>query len=106
MLTLYCRQIRLGETSASTDSPFIHYPIVAIAGIFAVLSAIPLLAKSLYRSVAQKFGGGYSRVGGGGIGNRRYTSRSSFARGRDEYATVGAHVDEGELLGDESDEEV
>jgi hypothetical protein len=44
--------------------------------------------------------------GGGGYGGygRTYTSRSSFARGRGDYAVVDP--DEGELLGDDSDEEV
>jgi len=37
-------------------------------------------------------------------GNRRFTTRDSFARGRGGYAVVDE--DEGELLGDESDEEV
>jgi hypothetical protein len=35
---------------------------------------------------------------------RRFTTRYSFARGRGDYAIVDE--DEGELLGDESDEEV
>jgi hypothetical protein len=36
--------------------------------------------------------------------SRRFTTRDSFARGRGDYAIVDE--DEGELLGDESDEEV
>jgi hypothetical protein len=42
--------------------------------------------------------------GGAGYGGQRYTSRSSFARGRGDYAVVDD--DEGELLGEDSDEEV
>jgi hypothetical protein len=37
-------------------------------------------------------------------GSKRFTTRDSFARGRGDYAVVDD--DEGELLGDESDEEV
>jgi hypothetical protein len=68
---------------------------MALAGLVAVAQALPLLAASLWRSVSSLIGRGASR---------RFTTRDSFARGRGDYAIVDE--DEGELLGDESDEEV
>ena len=73
------------------------YPVAVLSGLVAVLAAIPLLAKSLWRSVSSRLG-----VGRGAGG--RYTTRSSFARGRGNYAVVDP--DEDELLGDEDDEDV
>ena len=61
----------------------------------AVAQAIPLLVSSLWRSASSAFGGSSTRV---------FTTRDSFARGRGDYAVVDE--DEGELLGDESDEDV
>ena len=58
----------------------------------AVVAAVPMLVGSLWRSVSGMWGGG-----------RRYTTRSSFARGRGDYAVVDP--DEDELLGDDEDEE-
>jgi hypothetical protein len=66
-----------------------------IAGLVAVVQALPLLASSLWRSTLSAFGRGRSRT---------FTTRDSFARGRGDYTIVDE--DEGELLGDESDEEV
>lgn len=74
---------------------WVKYPVIAIAGLVAVAQALPLLAGSLWRSVSSLFGRG---------GSRTFTTRDSFARGRGDYAIVDE--DEGELLGDESDEEV
>ena len=45
--------------------------------------------------------GAWSRVGGGA---GPFTTRDSFARGRGDYAVVDE--DEGELLGEDSDEDV
>ncbi|KIW01039.1 uncharacterized protein PV09_07554 [Verruconis gallopava] len=89
--------IRLGETPSRsfTDSPWVQWPVAAVSGLVAVLAALPLLVGSLWRSVRGMFGG---------YGGRTYTSRSSFARGRGDYAAVDNDADE--LLGDESDEEV
>lgn len=102
-------QIRLGESPASStfdsDQPWIKYPVIAISALVAVVAALPVLAASLFRSAS----GAYERVGGGGGrswlsgGNRRFTTRSSFARGRGDYSAVDDV--EGELLGEESDEE-
>ncbi|KAJ9669353.1 vacuolar protein sorting/targeting protein PEP1 [Coniosporium apollinis] len=91
-------QIRLGDAAPSFDSgsPWIKWPVAAVAAIVAVVGAIPLLVGSLWRSVKGRVGGGY--------GGRTYTSRSSFAHGRGDYAVVDP--DEGELLGEDSDEEV
>lgn len=68
---------------------------MVIAGIVAIVQALPLLVGSLWRSTLSLFGRG---------GSRTFTTRDSFARGRGDYAIVDE--DEGELLGDESDEEV
>ncbi|TVY82233.1 Vacuolar protein sorting/targeting protein [Lachnellula suecica] len=89
-------QIRLGEQSSfDGEAPYIKYPVLVVAGIVAVAQALPLLAASLWRSARTAFGG---------ASGRRFTTRDSFARGRSDYAIVDE--DEGELLGDESDEEV
>ncbi|CAM1506821.1 Fc.00g064620.m01.CDS01 [Cosmosporella sp. VM-42] len=102
-------QIRLGENSSTFDSdqPWIKYPVIAVSAVAAVLAALPLVVAGLWRSAV----GAYSRVRGGsgeswfaGRGTRRFTTRDSFARGRGDYAIVDD--DEGELLGEESDEEV
>ncbi|KAF1830220.1 vacuolar protein sorting/targeting protein 10 [Decorospora gaudefroyi] len=92
-------RIRLGDSAGGafdSDSPWVKWPIAAISGLVAVVAAIPLLIGSVWRFAAGSMGGGY--------GGRTYTSRSSFARGRGDYAVVDP--DEGELLGDESDEDV
>jgi Sortilin, neurotensin receptor 3, C-terminal len=96
-------QIRLGDGSSfggsSGESPWIKWPVAAISAVVAVVAAIPLLAASLWRTVRNIFpgrGGAYGRV-------PTYASRSSFARGRGDYSAV---EDEGELLGEDSDEEV
>ncbi|EHL02394.1 putative Vacuolar protein sorting/targeting protein 10 [Glarea lozoyensis 74030] len=89
-------QIRLGEQSSfDGEAPYIKYPVLVVAGIVAVVQALPLLVSSLWRSASTALG--RSRPA-------RFTTRDSFARGRGDYAVVDE--DEGELLGDESDEEV
>ncbi|KAF2752498.1 hypothetical protein EJ05DRAFT_505982 [Pseudovirgaria hyperparasitica] len=91
-------RIRLGDgyNSFDSNSPWISWPIAAVSGLIAVLATIPLLVGSLWRSASSRFGGGR------GYGSRTYTSRASFGRG--DYAIVDP--DEGELLGDDSDEDV
>ncbi|KAK7744939.1 vacuolar protein sorting/targeting protein PEP1 [Cytospora paraplurivora] len=120
-------QIRLGEPSIASpagfgagafdsDSPLVRYPVVAVSAAVAVAGAIPLVVQGLWRSASAAVdrwrygsaaGGGWRSVnGGGGVGlggTRPFTTRDSFARGRD-YAHVDD--DEGELLGEDSDEEV
>ncbi|CAK7234320.1 vacuolar protein sorting/targeting protein PEP1 [Sporothrix curviconia] len=117
--------IRLGEGGSSrftvdSDAPYIKYPIIAAAGVVAVISTLPLLATALWRTIAgfveRRTGASLGSGGGGGDGrgawsrlgfgsnSRRFTTRDSFARGRGDYAIVDD--DEGELLGDDSDEEV
>jgi hypothetical protein len=88
-------RIRLGDGMVDSDSPFLKIPIAVISATIAIIAAIPLLVTSLYRSVASRFGfgGGYGRV---------YNTRGSFARQRGDYAAV----DDGELLGEDSDDEV
>lgn len=94
-------RIRLGSEGYSAldgDSPWVKYPVMAVSGVVAVAAAIPLLIGALWRFVSDK-------LGGGSYGRRTYTTRSSFARGRGEYAVVDP-MDEGELLGEDSDEDV
>lgn len=100
-------QIRLGESNTfDNDQPWVKYPVMAVAGAVAVVAALPLVASALWRTATSA----YERVGGGsggswlGGGNRRFTTRDSFARRRGDYAAVDD--DEGELLGDDSDEDV
>ncbi|EKD16258.1 uncharacterized protein L3040_009508 [Drepanopeziza brunnea f. sp. 'multigermtubi'] len=88
--------IRLGEQSSLDQAaPYIKYPIMAMSAIAATLAATSLLFASLWRSAGSAFG--TSRPA-------RFTTRDSFARGRGDYGVVDN--DEGELLGDESDDEV
>ena len=84
--------------TARTAEALLAWPVALAAGAVAVVAALPLLARSVWRSASGMFGGSPA------YGTRAYTSRSSFARGRGDYASV--ENDEGELLGDESDEEV
>ncbi|KAI0110034.1 Oligoxyloglucan reducing end-specific cellobiohydrolase [Daldinia grandis] len=101
-------QIRLGEQSSlGSNSPLVKYPVVAVSAVVAVVGALPLLIGSLWRTVRENVrsrsdsGGRYSWLRGGN--QRRYTTRDSFARGRGDYAIVDE--DEGELLGDDSDDD-
>ncbi|QPG99562.1 vacuolar protein sorting/targeting protein PEP1 [Epichloe festucae Fl1] len=96
-------QIRLGESSSTFDSdrPWVKYPVVAVSAVAAVVVTLPLLVGGLWRTATGSRGGGgrswFSR------GPRPFTTRDSFARGRGDYAVVDD--DEGELLGEDSDEE-
>ncbi|TIA56848.1 Oligoxyloglucan reducing end-specific cellobiohydrolase [Aureobasidium pullulans] len=100
-------RIQLGDTGMmgngngafDSEQVWIKYPVAALSAVVAVLAAVPMVIGGLFRMASQRFGGG----SGGGY-SRPYTSRSSFSRGRGDYSHVDA--DEGELLGDESDEEV
>ena len=98
-------RIRLGDTGAtgregffSADQPWIKWPVTIVAGLVALVAATPLVVGTVWRSVQARFGGS------GFYGGQRYTSRGSFARSRGEYVAV--EDDEGELLGDDSDEDV
>ena len=75
------------------DRPWIRWPIAAVAGLVAVVGAIPMVVGSVWRGISGLFGG-----------SRRYTSRQSFARGRQDYAVVDP--DEDELLGSAEEDEV
>ena len=99
-------RIRLGDGgfggaggAFDSDSPLVKWPVAVLSGLVAVVAALPMVAGSLWRLVSGRLG----RSGGAGY-TRPYTSRSSFQRGRGDYAAVDP--DEGELLGEESDEEV
>lgn len=105
-------QIRLGEQSSlDNDSPWIKYPVVAVSAVVAVIGALPLLVSSIWQTISSTFTKLSSRGDGGSryswlrsTGPRRFTTRDSFARGREDYAIVDE--DEGELLGDASDDEI
>jgi hypothetical protein len=90
-------RIRLGDSAGgfNSENPWISWPVAVLSGLVAVVAAVPLLIGSLWRMASSRFGG---------YGGRTYTSRSSFARGRGDYAVVDP--DEGELLGEDSDEDV
>ncbi|SPQ19392.1 c90402aa-4757-4aad-9602-328fd3eb247e [Thermothielavioides terrestris] len=107
-------QIRLGDQGTSVfeaDRPWVKYPVIALSAVVALVGALPLVAAAAWRSVrglAERWGlapgggrGRWSRLGGG---TRRFTTRDSFARGSGDYTIVDD--DEGELLGEDSDEEV
>jgi hypothetical protein len=103
-------QIRLGDQSSfDNEAPWIKYPIVVVSAVGAVVVALPSIAASVWRyssslldRVRGGSGGSYSWLGTSGP--RRFTTRDSFARGRGDYAIVDDV--EGELLGEDSDEEV
>ncbi|EME89230.1 uncharacterized protein MYCFIDRAFT_55669 [Pseudocercospora fijiensis CIRAD86] len=102
-------RIRLGDSvggygggAFDGEQPWIKYPVMAISALVAVVAALPMLVGSVWRAVSTRMGrssGSYARVG------TPYTSRSSFSRGRADYS-VGVDEDEGELLGEDSDEDV
>jgi len=81
------------------DAPWIKYPILVLSGVVAVIAATPMVIGSLYKMVATRLGrsrGGYARP---------YTSRGSFGRGRGSGGYAVVAEDEGELLGEDSDED-
>lgn len=91
------------------DSPWVRYPIAAVAGLAAVVMATPRVVGGVVRAARERFGrrggGGYGRAGlGSGTGRGPFTTRGSFRRGPG-YSAVGGG-DEGELLGDDSEDEV
>ncbi|KAK3112199.1 vacuolar protein sorting/targeting protein PEP1 [Teratosphaeriaceae sp. CCFEE 6253] len=94
-----------GYSAFDREAPWIKFPVLALSAVVAVLAAVPMVVGSVWRTLSTRFGRGGGGGGGGGGGYARpFTSRSSFARGRGDYAVVDH--DEGELLGEESDEEV
>ncbi|KXX75224.1 Vacuolar protein sorting/targeting protein 10 [Madurella mycetomatis] len=109
-------QIRLGENGTSafdSDRAWVKYPIIALSAVVAVVGAMPLVVAAMWRTARGAVeratglgsGGGrgaWSRLNGGD--GRRFTTRDSFARGRGEYDAI-VDEDEGELLGEDSDEE-
>ncbi|KAI0165975.1 vacuolar protein sorting [Xylariaceae sp. FL1272] len=104
-------QIRLGEQSSlDNDAPWVKYPVIAISAVVALVGALAVVASGAWRTLSSNFAGFARRDDNGRYtwlrsrGPRRFTTRDSFARGRGDYAI--ADEDEGELLGDESDDEV
>lgn len=81
--------------SFDEEAWYIKYPVLLVAGIGALIIATPSVLSSVWGWIS-------SRVQGGRKG--RYTSRASFARGAS-YEAVHDD-DEGELLGEDSEEEV
>lgn len=106
-------RIQLGDGAAGSriglggaferDAPWIKYPVLAISAVAAVVVAIPMVVSTIWRTLSTRFGGRGGRYSSYG-GSRPYTSRGSFQRGRGNYAVIDP--DEGELLGDESEEEL
>lgn len=96
-------RIRLGEGGAgvfegaggAAGNALMHYTVVTVAVLVAVITAIPDIVRRMWR---------FGRDRLGRRASARYTTRSSFNRGRADYAEV--ENDEGELLGEDSDEEV
>ena len=86
-----------GYGAFGRDAPWIKYPVMALSGIVAVVAAIPMVVGSIWGMIS-------TRMGRSRAGQAPYTSRSSFARGRGDYAAV--RDDEGELLGEDSDEDI
>ena len=79
-----------GHSAFDREAPWIKFPVLALSGVVAVLAAIPMVVGSVWKMVSTRLGrsrGGYQRS---------YNSRSSFARGRGDYAAVAD--DEGELV--------
>jgi hypothetical protein len=76
------------------QAPYIKYPVIAISAIVAVIITLPALASSAWQTVSRILSRSKTA---------RFTTRSSFARGAN-YAPVDE--DEGELLGEDSDEDV
>ncbi|PHH65508.1 hypothetical protein CDD81_2288 [Ophiocordyceps australis] len=96
-------QIRLGDQTSTFDShrPWIKYPVIALSALAALLAALPLIASGLARSLSAT----WHRLGPRhwfSSAPRTFTTRDSFARARGDYDMVD---DEGELLGDDSDDE-
>lgn len=83
--------IRLGEDAQDNLA---QYPIIAISAVVAVTMAIPGILAAIGRWVGARF-----------TRPRRYTTRSSFARGRGDYSVVN-NDDEGELLGSDDEDDV
>ncbi|PPJ59650.1 hypothetical protein CBER1_01185 [Cercospora berteroae] len=98
-------RIRLGDTgyggggAFDSEAPWVKYPVMLISGVIALVATLPMVVGSLWKTLATRFG----RSSGYGY-SRTYTTRSSFQRGRGDYAVVDE--DEGELLGEDSDEDV
>lgn len=83
-----------GALAFDEQSPYVKYPVLAISAIVAVIITLPTLGSSAWRGISGLFG--RSRT-------TRFTTRRSFARGA-HYTPVDE--DEGELLGEDSDDEV
>lgn len=105
----------LGLPSLDADSAWVRHPVMGVSALVAGIMAIPMIVWSGVRWGRERsgYGGGrgaYAPLGGraSGTGSRAgvYSTRGSFARGRGGYAAVGANEEEGDLLGEESDEDV
>ena len=93
---------RIGMGGAfDRDAPWVKYPVLLLSGVVAVLAAVPMVVGSIWNAASSRFGRDGGRFGGVG---RPYTSRNSFSRGRGGYSVVDP--DDGELLGEDSEDEV
>ncbi|EFR03839.1 hypothetical protein MGYG_06839 [Nannizzia gypsea CBS 118893] len=91
-------RIRLGESQPESlfagNSPLITIPVAIVAGTVAVITALPLLFSSLWRSFK-----GYTRLSNPwGQRQRPYASRDAFAARRGEYVGVVDDEDEHNYL--------
>ncbi|KAF2481104.1 glycosyl hydrolase [Neohortaea acidophila] len=102
-------RIRLGDGLGTSsggaldrDAPWIRYPILVLSGVVALIAAVPMVVGTVWKAISVRLG----RRSRDGFGGRAYTSGASFGRsgaaGR--YAVVAD--DEGELLGEDSEEEI
>jgi len=95
-------RIRLGDGQTAGDGSFTKWPIFIISGIVAVISALPVLGSAIWSATVGRLSG-RSTTRDGYTYNRPYTTRDSFQNRRSDYTVV--EEDEGELLGEDSDEE-
>ena len=90
-----------GYSAFDRDAPWIKLPVMVISGVVAVTAAIPMFVGSFWNLLSSRFSRNRTRDWAA----RPYTSRSSFTRGRGNYAGV-RDDDEGQLLGDDSEDEI
>lgn len=83
-------QIRLGEDDED-QNVIVRSLVISVAAVIAVLSVIPDFFQSAYRTIKSKF-----------KRSRRFTTRGSLSRGRNDYSIVAAAEDE--LLGPDDED--
>jgi hypothetical protein len=83
-------QIRLGEEDAEQPLP-VQWAVVAVAAVYAVVSVVPGLLRSIITQARQQFGG------------PRYTSRASLSGVSHRYSPVD--VEDSEILAGDDDDD-